>query len=198
MPLWGNLDQSSNLPKYANVSMSLTKTNAYLFGNTSQSVQKTNVAIGVFGVSPTEIGTANAILAVTIGTGGSGYTNGDYLQFNTPGLGSGANVSINTNPTGNATSVTFISRGSNYSFATTANAVHGSGVGGTFTLTIGGDGPKAAHAGWVVRRVGQGGRAGRVQTEVLVAMSSISTDATGRSSAANSTGTFDDLVYPGT
>lgn len=33
------------------------------------------------------------------------------------------------------------------------------------------------HAGWVVRREGTGGRAGRVQYETLVAMGSISTDA---------------------
>jgi hypothetical protein len=31
------------------------------------------------------------------------------------------------------------------------------------------DGGKVAHTGWVLRTVGSGGRAGRVQTEVLVA-----------------------------
>lgn len=34
-----------------------------------------------------------------------------------------------------------------------------------------------AHAGWVLRTAGSGGRAGRVQYETLVAMSSISNDA---------------------
>lgn len=38
-------------------------------------------------------------------------------------------------------------------------------------------GDRPAHAGWVLRTVGQGGRAGRVQNEVLVAMSTIGTDA---------------------
>lgn len=38
-----------------------------------------------------------------------------------------------------------------------------------------GAGDRAAHAGWVLRTTGQGGRAGRTQTEVLVAMSSITT-----------------------
>lgn len=33
------------------------------------------------------------------------------------------------------------------------------------------------HAGWILRTVGSGGRAGRVQEETLVAMGSISTDA---------------------
>lgn len=39
-----------------------------------------------------------------------------------------------------------------------------------------GSGDRAAHAGWVLRTTGTGGRAGRTQTEVLVAMSSIGTD----------------------
>lgn len=47
-----------------------------------------------------------------------------------------------------------------------------------------------AHAGWVLRTAGTGGRAGRVQTEVLVAMGSMTSDGT-----AN---TNDDLVYQDT
>lgn len=39
-----------------------------------------------------------------------------------------------------------------------------------------GEGTKAAHAGWVLRTAGTGGRAGRVTNEVLVAMSTLSTD----------------------
>lgn len=35
---------------------------------------------------------------------------------------------------------------------------------------------KVAHAGWVLRTVGSGGRAGRVQNETLVAMKTISSD----------------------
>jgi hypothetical protein len=38
-------------------------------------------------------------------------------------------------------------------------------------------GDRAAHAGWVLRTVGSGGRAGRVQSEVLVAMGSLTGDA---------------------
>ena len=49
----------------------------------------------------------------------------------------------------------------------TATAALGAGAGGT-TLT---------HAGWVRRTVGTGGRAGRVQTETLVAMGSMGSDA---------------------
>jgi hypothetical protein len=44
-------------------------------------------------------------------------------------------------------------------------------------LGYGSSGMKATHAGWVLRTVGTGGRAGRVQTETLVAMGSMSSDA---------------------
>ena len=44
----------------------------------------------------------------------------------------------------------------------------------------------SAHAGWVMRKEGTGGRAGRIQTETLVAMGSM----TGDHAAANTT-------YPG-
>jgi len=40
-----------------------------------------------------------------------------------------------------------------------------------------GAGPKAAHAGWVLRTEGSGGRAGRVQLETLVAFGSLTGDA---------------------
>ena len=49
---------------------------------------------------------------------------------------------------------------------------------------------KPAHAGWVIRTGGTGGRAGRVTTEVLVAMGSMTGDG---SATAN-----DDIVYQDT
>jgi len=49
----------------------------------------------------------------------------------------------------------------------------------TATATVGGAQNKGvAHAGWVIRTEGTGGRAGRVSYEVLVAMGSIAGDAT--------------------
>ena len=44
------------------------------------------------------------------------------------------------------------------------------------TATISGVASGAAHVGWVLRTVGKGGRAGRVQYETLVAMSGITSD----------------------
>lgn len=58
-----------------------------------------------------------------------------------------------------------------------------------------------ASAGWVRRTVGTGGRAGRVFFETLVAVGSVTTDATdfantSNSNVANTTGTADDAVLP--
>ena len=69
---------------------------------------------------------------------------------------------------------------------TTANAyIAGVTVGqfGVNSNEIAAEGGKAAHTGWVLRTTGQGGRAGRVMQEVLVA-GGITTDAS------------DDSVYP--
>lgn len=55
----------------------------------------------------------------------------------------------------------------------------------------------AGHAGWV-KRVTYTDTHGntRVKHEVLVAMSSIANDATGSTTSANTTGSFDDAVFP--
>jgi len=64
------------------------------------------------------------------------------------------------------------------SVPTSAQAGHSiTGETATGVVTVGGAKNKGiAHAGWVVRTEGTGGRAGRVQYETLVAMGSISTD----------------------
>jgi hypothetical protein len=46
---------------------------------------------------------------------------------------------------------------------------------------------KVAHSGWILRKEGTGGRAGRVQNETLVAMNDLTTD-------ANDDATFPDSV----
>jgi hypothetical protein len=69
------------------------------------------------------------------------------------------------------------------SFVSTSESVNSSGTQGDPTKVYGVDTTetavqesKIAHAGWVRRIAGSGGRTGRVQTEVLVASSSISGD----------------------
>lgn len=60
---------------------------------------------------------------------------------------------------------------------TTAAGATLQGETATAVATISGVGRGAAHAGWVLRTVGEGGRAGRVQYETLVAMGSLTGDA---------------------
>jgi hypothetical protein len=67
----------------------------------------------------------------------------------------------------------------------------------TGKLTVGGaknDG--AAHAGWVLRTEGTGGRAGRVQYEVLVAMGSLGAQSAAYGTPASVADASDDLVLP--
>lgn len=77
------------------------------------------------------------------------------------------------------------------SAVTTNVAVGVFGVSEAETANTVGEGSKVAHAGWVIRTEGTGGRAGRVHMETLVAMSSISGDsATDDVNSANSNTTI--------
>lgn len=58
------------------------------------------------------------------------------------------------------------------------------GLFGVDTNEVSAVGNAAAHAGWILRTTGSGGRAGRVQEETLIAMGSLSGDAS------------DDATYP--
>ena len=58
------------------------------------------------------------------------------------------------------------------------------GLFGVDTNEVSAVGNAAAHAGWILRTTGSGGRAGRVQEETLIAMGSLSSDAS------------DDSTYP--
>jgi hypothetical protein len=69
---------------------------------------------------------------------------------------------------GNTTADVYISGLTVGQFGVDANEV---------TAARAGAGDRTAHAGWVLRTEGSGGRAGRVSTEVLVAMGSITSDA---------------------
>ena len=61
--------------------------------------------------------------------------------------------------------------------STTANGATLTGTTATAVATVGGAQNKGvAHAGWVIRTEGTGGRAGRVQYETLVAMGSMTSD----------------------
>lgn len=95
----------------------------------------------------------------------------------TGGSGTGATANFAFGYTTGAANVT----ASGYGFTSTPTATFGaSGSGATATITRGprlNEASKVTHAGWVLRREGTGGRAGRVTYETLVAMGSISGDA---------------------
>lgn len=121
------------------------------------------------------IATANSIflpndkVTYTVAAGNTALTN----------LTSGAQYFIKT---ANTTAVTLSATGGGPTIDLTkglTEAGHSlTGEAAVAAATISGVAHGAAHAGWVLRTVGQGGRAGRVQYETLVAMGgNLSTDA---------------------
>ena len=92
-----------------------------------------------------------------------------------------------------AMAISATSGGANISFAPSTSSTETHTIQGqtaTGYLDTNSTYPQVSHAGWVVRREGTGGRAGRVHFETLVAMSSIGvsgTSSTGVTGAANPT-----------
>jgi len=78
-----------------------------------------------------------------------------------------ANSDNQTNLFGNTTADAFVTGATIGQYGVDANEATAARAEGTTD--------KVAHAGWVLRTAGSGGRAGRVQSEVLVAMSTITT-----------------------
>lgn len=95
----------------------------------------------------------------------------------TGGSGTGASADFSFGYTTGEANVS----ASGYGFTSTPTATFGAtGSGATATISRGErltEARKVTHAGWVLRREGTGGRAGRVTYETLVAMGSISGDA---------------------
>ena len=63
-------------------------------------------------------------------------------------------------------------------------------------ITVGGTYEGVAHAGWVIRTEGSGGRAGRVQYETLVAMGSLGAQTAAYGTAATTADASDDAILP--
>ena len=119
----------------------------------------------------------DAVLNVTIALATTTVTSGgDYTtypttlsnnQVTTDGSGTGAGIDLDFG----VGAVTVSVAGAGYS-ETDAAITFAPGTGATATIDVAPAGDvvsKPAHTGWVLRTVGSGGRAGRVQTEVLVA-----------------------------
>lgn len=170
MALFGKTDTNSDSPISAPAQVNLAPNTANrdaLYINTTADAFVTGATIGVFAVDGGEIGAnAGQILSTAVTGGGTGYTNGQSVAVT--GDGAGANLTVVTNGTGVVTAITINDGGSGYTSAT----LDLSGIGGgdaTATATVGGEATGPAHTGWHLRKVGSGGRAGRVHYECLVA-----------------------------
>lgn len=86
--------------------------------------------------------------------------------------------------------------------AETGQDQYGNTVFGVDAAEVEASNSRLTHCGWVKRTVGTGGRAGRVQEEVLVALSSRAfatgdaTDFANTAAEAAPGGTADDAIYP--
>jgi len=99
--------------------------------------------------------------------------NTTFLSNTASGSGLTANIRFGIE------SVTVSDSGQDYNQSTVGATVTGNGISsGAVTVNLDGNDAsnKGAHAGWVLRKVGTGGRAGRVQVETLVAMGSMTGD----------------------
>lgn len=169
----GLTNASSYFVRFANTTAFKLSANA-----TSANIDLTAAAAGETGHTLRRIGQG------FISIGSNKFQNGDYVTY-TVGSGNTAIAEltsgskyyvVDANTVGVKLSAT---NGGNAIVLTKGVSETGHSLTGetaTAVAVLSYTGHKAAHAGWVLRTVGTGGRAGRVQYETLVAMGSISGD----------------------
>ena len=108
------------------------------------------------------------------GTAATGLTNNTTYYVIASGLTVDA---FKVSATDGGAAVDISGTGNNAQYFELATAVATNQATATAALGYTSAGSSATHAGWVIRTVGTGGRAGRVFTETLVAMGSMSSDA---------------------
>jgi len=172
MSLWSVSDSSNAAPKFAGVDVGIgaSATGSSLFGNTQIAAFQTNknITVGVFGVSTTEQGVS-----------ASSNTHPQHAGWVLVKSGTGPVVSITANTNAVATNTWLTFTGPTGS--TTANAwvtCNTNGYIQSVRVDAGGNylrAPAITQVGNANFTITMGGRAGRVQTETLVAMSSIGT-----------------------
>jgi hypothetical protein len=172
MPQWGFTDQANNAPKHPILATG-TANGETMYANVTTGSFVSGQKVGVLAVDATEIAVAPTKFArIEITAGGTGYTNGNILTI--PAATTNATATVTTNSTGGVTSLTISNNGvgvnvyASYSVANATGGTTGVGTGATFQLYFP-EGKHSAHTGWVIRKEGTGGRAGRVSYEVLVA-----------------------------
>jgi hypothetical protein len=188
MSLWGNLDASNNAPNFSGLTGYDTSTTgeslansqpSSVFGNTYLSATRTGVEFGVFGVDTIE---ANNQLS----TGDGRYVTHAGWVARTKGSGPVVSVSANTDAVGPAASactytLVLSGGGTNNTSAQVTVTTAATGKISAITLTNSGvytGTPTTNTFGNTVFTFTMGGRNGRVQQETLVAMGSMTGDAT--------------------
>jgi hypothetical protein len=182
MSLWGNLEAANNAPKssamagYGGNTPQVTSNAQVYYANTRINAFVSDAAIGVFGVSASEQSNATSTIqgvpqhagwvvrkvgtgpVVTITANSGAVAVNSFITFSQGNgiAGSGntaANAQISVNTAGYITAIT-INSGGSYANTPIATAATGNS---SLTVTV-------------------GGRAGRVQTETIVAMGSMTGD----------------------
>jgi hypothetical protein len=203
MSLWTNSDAANGAPKFAGVAGANTAiTGSQMFGNTQIGAFSTGLreTTGIFGVDTTEqtvSATSNThpqhagwvlvtrgtgpIVSITANTGAANASSG-YLTFTGGGVGANqANVLVTVDANNRIQNTSFtINDGGNYLIPPVGVLANGLGASNAvFTFTL-------------------GGRAGRSQTETLVAMGSLgNVNATGIASAVFVADTAaDNAIFP--
>lgn len=187
MALWGKNDSAADSTIYAAAQVNRTANAANrttLFNNVTTGEFQNNgvnmkVAVGQFGVSAAEAANTSGegkrvahagwnlrtrgtgpLVSITVAAAGTGYANADTFSVAAGTGGTNATGNLVTNATGNVVSYSITAGGANFNSATpTVTITTAGGTSASLTATA-------------------GGRAGRVQYETLVAMGSITGDAT--------------------
>ena len=202
----------------ANTAGSRANVDIQMFSNATPGAFLPGLAVGVFGVSPTEMannttnrkeagahagwnlrraGTGPLASIVLTGATALGYNNNDIINIRSQQAGGNATVSFTTNATGGSLTFTIVNAGAGF--------VGNGGMGNTTILTsnisitnaTGGTAAGNSTVTFLVARAG--GRAGRVHHETLVAMGSLGaqTAAYGTPATVNDAST-DNAYFPGT
>ena len=178
MSLWGNVDASNNAPNFSGLTGYDTSTTgeslansqpSSVFGNTYISATRTDVEFGVFGIDATEEG------LITDGQ----PTHAGWVA-RTKGAGPITSVTANAGAVGINATMTITSGGVNNTPATVIVRTNAAGWitsvdvtnGGLYTST-----PTLNSMSNAVFTITMGGRAGRTTFETLVAMGSMTGDA---------------------
>jgi hypothetical protein len=190
MSLWGNLDNATGNQKPLFANTSLTTSKSTINGTAANTVKYYGV---VAGVSVTEEERANSLpqhpthagwvslkvgtgpIASITATGGTGINaSGFLIVTDGSSLGKGANVNISFTTANSQNTLQVFSTNSAWNTIGTLTIVNGGdGFSNVSAITVATNGANTSAPTFTVTL---GGRAGRIQTETLIAMGSITGD----------------------